>query len=83
MCLSAPIPNQAIYRMAHDPRPTSATRLLLQAQHVAALGTLADSGAPMVSMVPFAVEARTACLVSTSADSRRIRAICETPRPYR
>ena len=54
--------------MAHHPRPTSATHLLLQAQRVAALGTLADSGAPMVSMVPFAVEARTACLADAATD---------------
>lgn len=42
--------------MAHVPRLTQQLRALLQQQRVAALGTITGHGAPLVSMVPFAVE---------------------------
>jgi len=41
--------------MAHEPRLTAALRELLSSQRVAALGTLDETGAPFVSMVPYAV----------------------------
>jgi hypothetical protein len=41
--------------MAHEPRLTAALRELLATQRIAALGTLDETGAPFVSMVPFAV----------------------------
>lgn len=41
--------------MAHPPRLTRELRALLQAQRVAALGTLQEDGSPLVSMVPFAL----------------------------
>lgn len=49
--------------MAHEPRLTRNLRQLLQTQRVAALGTLNDDGTPFVSMVPYAIEAASACLV--------------------
>ena len=49
--------------MTHEPRLTVALRSLLQAQRVAALGTLDTDGFPFVSMVPFAVEPASAQLV--------------------
>ena len=49
--------------MTHEPRLTRELRYLLQTQRVAALGTLREDGAPLVSMVPFAVEPGHACLV--------------------
>lgn len=48
--------------MTHDSRLTKELRTLLQTQRVAALGTLGESGAPMVSMVPFAIVPGAACL---------------------
>ena len=42
--------------MAHLSRLTLQLRALLQAQRVAALGTIVEDGAPLVSMVPFALE---------------------------
>lgn len=42
--------------MAHEPRLTLALRTLLNAQRVAALGTLGADGTPFVSMVPFALD---------------------------
>ena len=42
--------------MAHGSRLTQQLRSLLQQQRVAALGTINALGAPLVSMVPFAVE---------------------------
>jgi putative heme iron utilization protein len=42
--------------MAHVSRLTQQLRSLLQQQRVAALGTINANGAPLVSMVPFAVE---------------------------
>lgn len=47
----------------HEPRLSQALRRLLQSQRVAALGTLADDGTPLVSMVPFAIEPTTGSLV--------------------
>jgi putative heme iron utilization protein len=49
--------------MTHESRLTRELRSLLQTQRVAALGTLCEDGAPLVSMVPFAVEPGSACLV--------------------
>ncbi len=42
--------------MTHEARLTRELRALLHTQRVAALGTLAESGTPMVSMVPYAIE---------------------------
>ena len=50
-------------QMTHEPRLTRELRALLNAQRVAALGTIDDAGAPFVSMVPFAVEQGLHCLV--------------------
>lgn len=49
--------------MTHESRLTRELRALLQTQRVAALGTLCEDGAPLVSMVPFAIEAGQPCLV--------------------
>jgi hypothetical protein len=49
--------------MAHESRLTRELHALLQRQRVAALGTLCEDGAPLVSMVPFAIEPGGACLV--------------------
>jgi heme iron utilization protein len=49
--------------MTHESRLTRELRSLLQEQRVAALGTLCEDGAPLVSMVPFAIEPDQACLV--------------------
>jgi len=49
--------------MTHEPRLTLALRTLLQAQRVAALGTLGTDSLPFVSMVPFAVEPVSAAVV--------------------
>jgi hypothetical protein len=49
--------------MAHESRLTGELRALLQTQRVAALGTLCEDGTPLVSMVPFAIEPGSACLI--------------------
>ncbi len=49
--------------MTHESRLTRELRSLLQTQRVAALGTLCEDGAPLVSMVPIAIEPGRACLV--------------------
>ena len=49
--------------MAHESRLTGELRSLLQQQRVAALGTLGDGGAPLVSMVPYAIEPGQGCVV--------------------
>jgi putative heme iron utilization protein len=49
--------------MAHQSRLDHALRLLLANHRVAALGTVGSDNAPMVSMVPFAVEPQSAALV--------------------
>lgn len=64
--------------MPHVPRLTRELRSLLRGQRVAALGTIAEDGAPLVSMVPFAVEPRLARLVihvsELAAHTRNLRA---------
>lgn len=47
----------------HEPRLNRALRELLNAQRIASLGTLNAEGGPFVSMVPFAIEPGSACLV--------------------
>lgn len=54
--------------MSHVPRLTRQLQLLLDGQRVAALGTIADDGAPLVSMVPFAVERALGALVIHVSD---------------
>lgn len=49
--------------MAHESRLTRELRSLLHEQRVAALGTLCEDGAPLVSMVPYAIEPARPCLV--------------------
>ncbi|MDP2418767.1 MAG: pyridoxamine 5'-phosphate oxidase family protein [Hydrogenophaga sp.] len=49
--------------MATEHRLTSALRDLLNQQRNAALGTVGPSGAPFVSLVPYAVDTRQRCLV--------------------
>ncbi len=49
--------------MAYEPRLTRDLRQLLQSQRIGALGTLNDDGTPFVSMVPYAIEPTSACLV--------------------
>src|SRR5674476_84016 len=49
--------------MTHEPRLTRELRALLKAQRVAVLGTIDETGAPFVSMVPFAIEPQLHCLV--------------------
>lgn len=49
--------------MPHVARLTRQLRSMLAAQRVAALGSIADDGAPLVSMVPFAIEHELARLV--------------------
>ena len=47
----------------HEPRLTRDLRTLLNTQRIAALGTLGADGMPFVSMVPFALEPDSACVV--------------------
>lgn len=47
----------------HEPRLTRDLRTLLASQRVAALGTLGEDGLPFVSMVPYALEPHSPCLV--------------------
>ena len=49
--------------MTHEPRLTRELITLLSTQRVAALGTIDETGAPFVSMVPFAIEPQLHCLV--------------------
>ena len=49
--------------MAHLSRLTQLLHSLLDARRTAALGTIADDGAAMVSMVPFAIQRQLGCLV--------------------
>lgn len=64
--------------MAHVPRLTRELRALLAARRVAALGTIGDDGAPLVSMVPFAIEHLHGCFVlhvsDLAAHTRNLRA---------
>ena len=47
----------------HEPRLTRDLRTLLNTQRIAALGTLGEDGLPFVSMVPYALEPQSACVV--------------------
>ena len=47
----------------HEPRLSTALRHLLHRQRVAALGTLQPDGAPLATMVPYAIDCAAACLV--------------------
>lgn len=47
----------------HESRLTVLLRELLLSMRVAALGTIGKDGAPFVSMVPYAIDAGTGCLV--------------------
>ena len=49
--------------MTHEPRLSRALRVMLNTQRVASLGTLNFDGSPFVSMVPFAIEPESACLI--------------------
>ncbi|MGH8821188.1 MAG: HugZ family protein, partial [Rhodoferax sp.] len=49
--------------MPHEARLTRELRTLLHAQRTAALGITGDDGAAFVSMVPFALEPASGCLV--------------------
>jgi heme iron utilization protein len=49
--------------MTHLPRLTRELRSLVQARRTAALGTIGEDGAPLVSMVPYAVERQLGCFV--------------------
>ena len=49
--------------MAHLSRLGLELRKLLARQRVAALGTLDDEGLPLVTMVPFAIEPQSGCVV--------------------
>ena len=52
--------------MPHLPRLTRELRALLDARRVGALGTIGDDGAPLVSMVPFALERQLGCTAGLS-----------------
>jgi putative heme iron utilization protein len=47
----------------HEPRLNRVLRLMLNTQRVASLGTLNADGSPFVSMVPYAMEPESACLI--------------------
>jgi putative heme iron utilization protein len=47
----------------HEPRLNRVLRLMLNTQRVASLGTLNADGSPFVSMVPYAIEPESACLI--------------------
>lgn len=49
--------------MSRESRLTSQLRSLLHSKRVAALGTIGDDGTPFVSMVPYAIESASGCLV--------------------
>lgn len=60
---------QHAYRyMPHVSRLTAQLGSLLHAQRVASLGTIADDGGALVSMVPYAIEPRLGCLVIHVSD---------------
>lgn len=48
--------------MTHESRLTRELRALLNTQRVAALGTIDETGAPFVSMVPYAIDQNFRCL---------------------
>jgi putative heme iron utilization protein len=47
----------------HESKMARAMRVMLNTQRVASLGTLNSNGAPFVSMVPYALEPQSACLI--------------------
>lgn len=49
--------------MSHVPRLTRELGALVDSRRVAALGTIGDDGAPLVSMVPYALERQLGCFV--------------------
>jgi putative heme iron utilization protein len=49
--------------VVHESRLTRELRALLHSRRIAALGTISDEGAPFVSMVPFAIEPVSRCIV--------------------
>jgi putative heme iron utilization protein len=49
--------------MTHESRLTRELRTLLHSRRTAALATISDQGAPFVSMVPFAIEPASGCIV--------------------
>jgi putative heme iron utilization protein len=55
--------HQKVKRLMHEPRLNRALRDMLNAQRVAALGTININGGPFVSMVPFAIDTQAAHLV--------------------
>ena len=57
------MPNAKSSPLPHEPRLSRDLRTLLHTQRVAALGTLGEDGWPFVSMVPFALEPQSACVV--------------------
>jgi len=63
--------------MVHVPRLTLQLRALLDGQRVASLGTIGDDGAPLVTMVPYALERTLGLLVihvsDLAAHSRNLR----------
>lgn len=62
---------------SHESRLTSELRRLLSTRRTAALGTLSADGRPYVSMTPYAIDTRQACLVilisGLAAHTRHIR----------
>lgn len=54
--------------MTHVSRLTRELRSLLQGRRTAALGTLGEDGAPLVSMVPYAVQPQLGCFVIHVSD---------------
>lgn len=54
--------------MSDFSRLTQLLRSLLQRRQVASLGTIGDDGAPLVSMVPYAVEPGLGCMVIHVSD---------------
>lgn len=54
--------------MSHVSRLTRQLRSLLHSRRVAALGTIGDDGAALVSMVPYALEPQLGCLVIHVSD---------------
>ena len=66
--------------MSHEPRLSRDLRELLNSRRVAALGTLDEDGLPFVSMVPYALEPRSASLViHVSALAAHTRNLQATP----
>ena len=77
----------------HEHRLTQALRTLLHEQRVAALGTLSPQALPFVSMVPYAPDPETGCVLilvsQLAAHSRHLRTqpmasllVTETPAPH-